>query len=79
MAQCYPHQVQNYYAWFEQEQSQIAVDNPLQAVLPVFSVTAVKATVFLHHKYTYKKVCLASWMLATCGPIDTSFSSTAQA
>jgi hypothetical protein len=40
MAKCYPCQVQNYQAWFEQEQSQIAANDPSRVVLPVFPVTA---------------------------------------
>ena len=56
MMRCYPRQVENYYTWFEQKQSRMAADDPSQAVLPAFPVTAAKAAVFLHHESTYEKV-----------------------
>ena len=60
MARCYPRQVQNYWAWSKQEQEQIAVSDPLPAVLPAFPITTAKVVVFLHHKSTREKVCLPS-------------------
>jgi hypothetical protein len=58
-AKCYLCQVQNYRAWFEQEQSQIAANDPSRVVLPAFTVTAAKVTAFLHHESTREKVCPA--------------------
>ena len=54
---CYPHQVQNYRAWFKQEQSWIATSNPSRVALPAFPVTAAKVAAFLHHESTCEKVC----------------------
>ena len=55
---CYPRQVQNYRAWFEQEQSRIAASDPSRVALPAFPVTAAKVAAFLHHESTREKVRL---------------------
>ena len=55
-AKCYPQQVENYWAWFEQDQSRIAVSDPSRAALPAFPVTTAKVASFLHHKFMREKV-----------------------
>lgn len=55
-AKCYPRQVENYRAWFEQDQSRIAASDPSRAALPAFPVTAAKVASFLHHESTREKV-----------------------
>ncbi|KAF8120444.1 hypothetical protein EV363DRAFT_1140881, partial [Boletus edulis] len=54
-AKSYPRQVQNYRAWFEQEQLRIAASDPLRVALPAFPVTAAKVAAFLHHETTREK------------------------
>jgi len=55
-AKCYPRQVENYRAWFEQDQSRIAASDPSRAALPAFPVTAAKVASFLHHESTREKL-----------------------
>jgi hypothetical protein len=75
-AKYYPCQVQNYRAWFEQEQSQIAANDPSRVMLPAFPVTAAKVTAFLHHESTREKVCPA-WLAMSSARV-TDLSSLAQ-
>ena len=65
MAKCYPHQVQNYQVWFEQEQLWVAASDPLQALLPAFPVTTANVAAFLHHESTWEKVCPAALSLVS--------------